>query len=214
MVIMIDSLSPLNDISEYLIKKVEELDNIKYTIGVNDVLDIQETIYLWLNLYVKNNIIDFRSYKFINSAREFIFFIIDETDLFINCEEKFIDNNSIVEEAIYYFFNIIMIPRHINIFEAPVLDIKKIGDRINALRNKPQPDQRTAEWYLFRGKHITASSAWKSFESQKTQNQLIYSKCAPIDVKKKSGVNINSACHHGHKFEPLSTLIYEKKTIL
>lgn len=211
MVIMIDSLSPLNDISEYLIKKVEELDNIKYTIGVNDVLDIQETIYLWLNLYVKNNIIDFRSYKFINSAREFIFFIIDETDLFINCEEKFIDNNSIVEEAIYYFFNIIMIPRHINIFEAPVLDIKKIGDRINALRNKPQPDQRTAEWYLFRGKHITASSAWKSFESQKTQNQLIYSKCAPIDVKKKSGVNINSACHHGHKFEPLSTLIYEKK---
>ena len=78
-----------------------------------------------------------------------------------------------------------MIPRHINTFEAPVLDIKTIGDRINALRNKPQPDQRTTEWYLFRGKHITASSAWKSFESQKTQNQLIYSKCAPIDVRKK-----------------------------
>ena len=42
----------------------------------------------------------------------------------------------------------------------------------------------------------------------KTLNQLLYSKCLPISSK-KYGLNVTSATHHGHKYEPLSTQIYE-----
>ena len=38
---------------------------------------------------------------------------------------------------------------------------RKLTDQINVLRNKPQPEQRTAEWYVFRHNLITASNAYK-----------------------------------------------------
>ena len=88
--------------------------------------------------------------------------------------------------------------------------------KIIGLRETPQPVQRTPEWYKFRWNLITASNAWKAFESQSTINQLIYEKCQPIkkfddndeDVKM---VNTNTSLHWGQKFEPLSVLIYEHK---
>ena len=80
--------------------------------------------------------------------------------------------------------------------------------KIIGLREIPQPVQRTPEWYQFRWNLITASNAWKAFESQSTINQLIYEKCQPIkkfdgdgdeDVKM---VNTNTSLHWGQKFEP------------
>lgn len=89
--------------------------------------------------------------------------------------------------------------------------------KINILREIPQPVQRTPEWYQFRWNLITASNAWKAFESQSTINQLIYEKCQPlknlndIDDEEIKMVNTNTAMHWGQKYEPLSVLIYEQK---
>ena len=55
-------------------------------------------------------------------------------------------------------------------------DVEKISREIDILRNKYQPAQRTKEWYMNRYNLITASNAYKIFESQATQNQLIYEK--------------------------------------
>jgi putative phage-type endonuclease len=84
------------------------------------------------------------------------------------------------------------------------------------LREIPQPVQRTPEWYKFRWNLITASNAWKAFESQSTINQLIYEKCQPLknfddgmDEEEIKMVNTNSTLHWGQKYEPLSVLIYE-----
>ena len=44
-----------------------------------------------------------------------------------------------------------------------------------------QPAQRTPEWYAFRRNLITASNAYKAFESQSSRNQLIYEKCQPLN---------------------------------
>jgi len=54
---------------------------------------------------------------------------------------------------------------------------ESVKTQIQHLQNIPQPVQRTAEWYLFRNEHITASNAWKAFGTQASQNQLIYEKC-------------------------------------
>ena len=89
--------------------------------------------------------------------------------------------------------------------------------KIIGLREIPQPVQRTPEWYKFRWNLITASNAWKAFESQSTINQLIYEKCQPIKKFDDNGdedvkmVNTNTSLHWGQKFEPLSVLIYEHK---
>lgn len=84
-------------------------------------------------------------------------------------------------------------------------------DIICGLETIPQPEQKTNEWYIFRHEHITASSAWKALSSQANKNQLIYEKCLQMNTEKfKPTLNENSLTW-GHKYEPLSNLIYEMK---
>ena len=95
-------------------------------------------------------------------------------------------------------------------------EINIIEKKIQHLRDIPQPVQRTPEWYQFRWNLITASNAWKAFESQSTINQLIYEKCQPlkkfddipVDEEIKM-INTNTTLHWGQKYEPLSVMIYE-----
>jgi len=94
--------------------------------------------------------------------------------------------------------------------------IDEIEIKINKLREIPQPLQRTDEWYKFRWNLITASNAYKAFESQSAINQLIYEKCQPLksfndqyENEEIKMVNTNTAMHWGQKYEPLSVMIYE-----
>ena len=87
----------------------------------------------------------------------------------------------------------------------------KILNRLKYLTDLPQPAQRTPEWYVTRRNLITASNAYKAFESQSARNQLIYEKCQPllIDANNTGHVNINSSLHWGQKYEPISVMYYE-----
>jgi putative phage-type endonuclease len=80
---------------------------------------------------------------------------------------------------------------------------------IDYLSNVKQPEQKSPEWYAFRHDHITASSAFKAFGTQSAKNSLIYEKCMPM-VKRGSGLSENSLTW-GHKYEPLTTMIYEQR---
>ena len=92
-----------------------------------------------------------------------------------------------------------------------------ILNKIQKLREIPQPVQRTPDWYKFRWNLITASNAWKALGSQSTINQLIYEKCQPLkdfnnetlDYEIKM-VNTNTTLHWGQKYEPMSVMIYEQ----
>jgi putative phage-type endonuclease len=122
---------------------------------------------------------------------------------------------SIIKEVYSYarkaYFAQFMTPRSYPttfIRRAPNHEIMKV--QIEFLRNKPQPEQRTDEWYKFRYNLLTASSIWKTFSSPNSQNQLIYEKCTPLNVDKYHSVNTESAMHHGQKYEDLSLMYYEK----
>ena len=100
--------------------------------------------------------------------------------------------------------------------EEKVLDEKKeyIKRQIDVLRSIYQPTQRTPEWYQYRYNLITASNAYKAFESQSMQNQLIYEKCKPLVINSGDvvqSVNTNTTLHWGQKYEPLSVMIYEHR---
>ena len=86
-----------------------------------------------------------------------------------------------------------------------------LSEKIKRCDNVIQPDQRTKEWYEFRHGIITASSAWKVFDSPSVLNSLIYEKCKPYVIKASSGdfVNTESPLHWGQKYEPLSVMLYE-----
>jgi putative phage-type endonuclease len=87
--------------------------------------------------------------------------------------------------------------------------IEKTRKKIEYLESVYQPEQRTDEWYKHRHGLITASSVWKVFGSQSTQNQLIYEKCSPIDAEKYNKVNTESPLHWGQKYEKVSKDLYE-----
>ena len=129
------------------------------------------------------------------------------------------DMNDLLEEA----FNIYITTFHTerSIEQHHFLGITKESNSIDLLEQKikylseiPQPQQRTDEWYSFRHNLITASNAYKAFESQSTINQLIYEKCQPLkkcdETEEFKMVNVNSTLHWGQKYEPISVQLYEK----
>lgn len=91
------------------------------------------------------------------------------------------------------------------------VNIPELSKKIQYLKDIPQPDQRTNEWYHFRHNLLTASSAWKCLSSESSQNQIIYEKCQPLNVDKFRSSNITTPFHWGQKYEPVSVMLYEKK---
>jgi putative phage-type endonuclease len=86
-----------------------------------------------------------------------------------------------------------------------------VKNQVTYLQNIPQPAQHTSEWYKFRHEHITASNAWKAFGTQSSKNQLIYEKCkthVEDNTQKISNLSETSLTW-GHKYEPLTRMIYE-----
>ena len=158
-----------------------------------------------------------------------IFYIQFEEQILIS---DFIEDdlNELLEDAFNIFIttfypersnnqipNIVILETDSTTTTTNVVDQDFKEQKIIGLREIPQPVQRTPEWYQFRWNLITASNAWKAFESQSTINQLIYEKCQPIKKFDSDGdedvkmVNTNTSLHWGQKFEPLSVLIYEHK---
>jgi putative phage-type endonuclease len=110
--------------------------------------------------------------------------------------------------------------------DANTVAICKMAQQIKTLREKPQPDQRTPEWYARRNNLITASAASKAFGSQASVNQLVYEKCKNY-TQASSSVNdcgdtatasppqgplqgsVNSPLHWGQRYEPVTVMVYE-----
>jgi len=137
---------------------------------------------------------------------------IFENDEFYDGENEVID---LVEVSSILFHSIIIPVRsYISTFTKEVDDeySNNIHNKIEYLQSLPQPIQRTDDWYKFRYDLITASNAYKAFESQSTKNQLIYEKCKPLVMTNSANVqfvNVDSPLHWGQKYEPLSVLLYE-----
>ena len=118
-----------------------------------------------------------------------------ENDIFYN-EEAEEELEEIINHAKTIFFKDFMpirsYPSSI-ILKLDDIDYYYLEEQINVLKGKPQPVQRTKEWYEFRHNLITASNAYKAFESQSTKNQLIYEKCQPkieLDQDLTSDMNL------------------------
>jgi putative phage-type endonuclease len=221
MTTFIDELEPLVNILDELV--FEEEPNI---FSEEYAIELFETAFHLMEEFMSEN-------PTLISEPDFHDILFEEIKelFYVQMEEQILDSdfieddmNDILEDAFRIYINTFHPERSFNINEhyedeeelEPNEEEKNIiEEKIQRLRDIPQPVQRTPEWYQFRWNLITASNAWKAFESQNTINQLIYEKCQPLkdftdplDDEVKM-VNTNTTLHWGQKYEPLSVMMYE-----
>lgn len=183
--------------------ELEELKDILDDIEYNDMpsstfddmtedekVDIINTIIQLMHDYVVENPEQIHEADFHDKMLESIDELINEsTSNFSDGYDKTESQNimiDLVDVAIDMFYLQIMPKRsyHANYFgEIPSNSNKKnISTILKNLKTIPQPEQRTMEWYLYRHELITASNAFKIFDTQCGQNQLIFEKCKPLTL--------------------------------
>ena len=85
-------------------------------------------------------------------------------------------------------------------------EYQKLEKHFQKLKNLPQPEQRTKEWFDYRHNRITASDTAAAIDLNPYEpvESFILKKCDP-DHKFLDNENV----YHGKKYEPIATLIYE-----
>lgn len=81
-------------------------------------------------------------------------------------------------------------------------------------KDAANPKQRTKEWHERRYQMMTASNLWQTIGSDAQKNRFIYDKCKPLclDIVESKWMSTEGSLHWGVKYEPLTTLVYEKIT--
>lgn len=190
-------------------------DNEIQIVSEKDQEEIEINISQLIDEFIINNPLSFSYDNFENLLEEFVY-----TNMNLLLSQIFVDDADYIEAIIregydkvkkYYFAKEYPIRSFNYTFIRKSPNIKLIEDKLKYIENKPQPDQRTPEWYKFRHNLITASSAWKALKSESYKNQLIVEKCKDLNVDKFNSVNTDSAFHHGNKYEDVSIMIYENE---
>ena len=212
----------INEHNNVLCQQVDELNADKLLKKINADITMFHDLYEYalnlLNTYIEDNPLDFAEENFDDLLHNSCQSLLNITIYEIFENDKYnqtvldIVSDEILSNAYKEFYNN-FIPRrsYDKTFIRKNISSDGIDNKIELIRNKPQPEQRTNEWYTFRHNLITASSAGKVFESQSSTNQLIFEKCSPMVDKSNMFVNTSSPLHWGQKYEPVSTMFYENK---
>jgi putative phage-type endonuclease len=195
-----------------VLRNIIELFNINRVISYAEKTEIELTMADLLDNYIMNTPLSFSSPYFHQELDEYIIKntiqpLIPVYDDIESLEYEIDNIYQLVRKK--YFSTYYPIRSYPTSFIRATPNKDKMTLKILDIEKKPQPDQRTSEWYEFRHNLITASSAWKVFKSQSSVNQLIVEKCKPIDVNKYDAVNTNTPMHHGNKYEDVSIMFYE-----
>jgi putative phage-type endonuclease len=216
----INELENLNNIINIL-----EPDNEPSIFTEENTLDLFESILQLMDCYIKENPTaiteeDFQE-DFLDDIKEIFYAQFEDHFWCFDYMEDELDNLIEIASDIFFitFYNGRTNLNNCNENKEDGSNLEHtdkykdiIKQTLDFLRSMPQPTQRTLEWYIFRHNLITASNAYKAFESQSMVNQLIYEKCQPIralENDKTIMVNTNTTLHWGQKYEPLSVIIYE-----
>ena len=200
-----NDLPPLSDINTEIESKAD--DYVFY--NDDDIADFKESILYFIDEFLTSNIKLFKNYDFESVLFDSIYDIITNNYSAI-IDELENDIESIIYDSIQiYFYKNSSFRSYAGTTIIKKPNKKKITQLLKEYENVEQPEQLTEEWYKFRREGLSASDIWKALDTESAKNNLILSKCKPIDLSKKQSVNINSPFHNGHKYEPLSIMHYE-----
>ena len=201
------------------------------TLGDDDVVEMTTTVYELTDEYIRENIFDMQEPAFHTKMVDYItasrFDLWSDADLCSHGEDDddpeddYDDVREFISHIIDDYFQMSRnwnthVPLRSILQTESRLCVSKsdMACKISKIRDIPQPEQRTPEWYEFRHGLITASNLYKVFGSEALRNSLIYEKCLPLkedsDCMGVIHVNTTSPMHWGQKYEPLSVMLYEK----
>ena len=189
----------------------EYLSNLFEQFGHEDMLLVIEDMMHHLDAHVCENPLAFSAPDFHESVRDVLHEYFEGTQAFEFSATMDLEADALCRFCEALYFKWVVPARECgNTFIRKPPNVPVIDAKLAHIRAKPQPDQRTDEWYKFRHNLLTASNAWKAFESEACKNQLIYEKCKPLRVHEEPEyVNTSSTLHWGNKYEPVSRMIYE-----
>jgi putative phage-type endonuclease len=189
----------------------EYLSNLFDQFGEEDMLLVMEDMMQHLDAYICENPLAFSAPDFHETVSDVLHEYFEGLHAFEFSAALDLEADALCRFCEALYFRYANPPRESgNTFIRKPPNVVIINKKLARIRAKPQPDQRTPEWYRFRHDLLTASNAWKAFESQSCINQLIYEKCKPLkEHEEKEFVNTSSPMHWGQKYEPVSRMIYE-----
>lgn len=222
----LNDLDALTDIINLVVIPLSESN----TFSADDQVDIVGTIMQLMYDYVLENPTHIQNMDFHDGMMESVEDLIrgdmgaDGDD---DADDAFDDMTELVDQSIDLFYMQIMPKRSTDMSDSKTNNTNakrtyRTRQVLAHLNATPQPAQRTNEWYAYRHALITASNAYKIFDTPGSQNQLIYEKCSPLPVAVVTQnhsptvnmnpvptVNVSSPMHWGQKYEPMSTMYYE-----
>jgi hypothetical protein len=172
----------------YFINELNDLEDILDDLQFEDepsifdeknALDLLESALYLMEDYMNENPTAISEPNFEEDLFEDIkdLFYVQFEEEILNSEWVEDDINQLLEEAFNIFITTFYPERSLNIQEITdvtseinTMDVseknsknKIIQDKIEGIKQKPQPEQRTEEWYSFRHNLITGSNAYKAF---------------------------------------------------
>ena len=212
-----NDLTPLQNIVDTF-KYDEDLPDafptvINSSITENDFENIYDSVAYFIDEFITNNINEYKNPNFHNDLYDYIVYIFDCIFDDFTLEYN-VNVLSFIKELINMYF--IISGKYPRSYMSTVIiknnaNNKKIIKRLKEVDSIILPPQRSTEWYEYRYNRLTASDIWKALDSEAYRNNLILSKCLPLQTKKFERVNTESAFHKGHRYEPLSIMIYEER---
>lgn len=198
------------------INEIDDIDDIEFFTSDEGGHIIENALYL-IETYINKNAFIYSDphYQEIITTDILDIFEIQLCQIYdINNDNKddFREELSIIIHQAFKLFHkhVVPIRSFKRTFIRKLPNIQLLTNTINYLKGKPQPEQKTEEWYKFRNNTLTASNIWKAFGTPSMVNQLIYEKCNPSNLSKLTS-SIDTPMHWGNKYEPLSVMVYENK---
>jgi len=197
-----------------IINHVNHLLSKKLTFNDTEITEINQVITILFREYINNNILDIMKPTFDNELTRYIYnnLSIQLLHLYKNTAlfRAKLRLQKLINTIKYQLYAKIIPPRSqkTSFVRQVNPNLERLSNKIDILNKAYQPAQRTDEWYIFRHSLLTASSIWKAFGSQSSQNQLIYEKCRPYTIFRAAP--IDSPLHWGQKYEPVSVEFYKK----
>ena len=189
---------------------------MKVDLTDDDIIDIEEEIYEWLDEYLNGEILKLSSPNFYEEFADDVTNLIH--DYWMDCGVCEDDDYDVVQEMVDNLMEVYLEISGIPMREYPYASIvekepknkEEITKQIEYLKNLPQPVQKTKEWHEFRYNLISASNISKALGSEAQRNSLIYEKCKPLGSKNDLYFsNTEGTLHWGVKYEPVTIMIYE-----
>ena len=203
-----------------------------FDLSEDEFQELQETIFDLAEEFLKNEGLAMSQPGFKDKTTKHVFDILidDLIESEIFTYDHYDDIKEICKEVVDIFFDSLQIPDYVfaqtsdkddaatdAAAATPNTDKRSLYDQIQFLRAEPQTAQKSEEWYRERHSLMTASNIWKPLGSQAQQNSFIAEKCTPfvLQAYQQTGgggyCNTASPMHWGHKYEPLTRMVYEDK---